>query len=85
MEDPNITMKVYIQLEAEKAHRRYLEDDNVKINVELPSMDILIEPLNSVIDANIDTHSHEFNENFEMSHDMPDKSFTIKDFVIMIK
>ncbi|GJU96253.1 hypothetical protein Tco_1321009, partial [Tanacetum coccineum] len=60
-------------------------NDNDKVNVELSSDDIPIEPLDSVIDANIDTYSFEFDENFEMSHDISGKSFTIKDFVIMIK
>ncbi|GJT40942.1 hypothetical protein Tco_0940807 [Tanacetum coccineum] len=47
--------------------------DNDKINVELSSEDIPIELLRTaVIDANIDTHSHEFDEDFEMSHDIPD-------------
>ncbi|GKA91775.1 hypothetical protein Tco_0813700, partial [Tanacetum coccineum] len=59
-------------------------DDNNKINVELSLENINIKPLDSVIDANIDTHSHKFDENFEMSHNIPSKSFTIKGFVITI-
>ncbi|GKB89193.1 hypothetical protein Tco_0961465 [Tanacetum coccineum] len=42
-------------------------DGNDKINVELSSKNIHIKPLDNVIDANIDTHSHEFDENFETS------------------
>ncbi|GJW16583.1 hypothetical protein Tco_0024019 [Tanacetum coccineum] len=46
-------------------------NDNDKIYAELSSEDIHIQPLDSVIDANIDTHSHEFDENFETSHGIP--------------
>ncbi|GJR45978.1 hypothetical protein Tco_1314081 [Tanacetum coccineum] len=57
-------------------------NDNDKINVKLSSMDISIKPLDSVINVNVNTYSHEFDENFETNHDIPGKSF--KFFVIMI-
>ncbi|GJR48053.1 hypothetical protein Tco_1316156 [Tanacetum coccineum] len=61
------------------------DNDDGKIDVKLSSESIFIEPLGSVIDTNVDTYSHAFGENFETNHDTPCKSFTIKDFVIMIK
>nr|GEU65544.1 hypothetical protein [Tanacetum cinerariifolium] len=63
------------------------DKDNNKdeINVELCSEIISTKPLDSVIDVDVDTYSYEFDENFETNHDIPDKSFTIKDFFIMVK
>ncbi|GJW99275.1 hypothetical protein Tco_0183189 [Tanacetum coccineum] len=61
------------------------DNDDGKINVKLPFENIFIEPLDSDIDTNVDTYSHAFGENFETNHDTPSKTFTIKDFVIMIK
>ncbi|GJY47097.1 hypothetical protein Tco_0436160 [Tanacetum coccineum] len=47
------------------------DNDDGKIDVKLSSENISIEPLGSVIDANVDTYSHAFDENFEKNHDTP--------------
>ncbi|GJR19991.1 hypothetical protein Tco_0968518 [Tanacetum coccineum] len=44
------------------------EDVNDEINIS--SEGIAIKPSNSVIDANVDAHSYEFDENFEANHDI---------------
>ncbi|GKA05599.1 hypothetical protein Tco_0684719, partial [Tanacetum coccineum] len=44
------------------------ENDNDEVNIS--SDDVVIEPSDSVIDANIDTYSHMFDENFETNHDI---------------
>ncbi|GJS13475.1 hypothetical protein Tco_0407947, partial [Tanacetum coccineum] len=62
-----------------------LDSDNEKVEINITSDDIIIKPLDGVIDVKIDTHFHEFDENREASHDIPGKSSTLKDFVIMIK
>ncbi|GKB45419.1 hypothetical protein Tco_0896172 [Tanacetum coccineum] len=96
MDDPDITMEEYIQVEVEKARRHgqafnwetatYAKDNNNdKIDVELCSEIISTKPLDGVIDADVDTYSQEFNGNLETNHDIPGKSFTINYFVIMIK
>ncbi|GJZ77853.1 reverse transcriptase domain-containing protein [Tanacetum coccineum] len=62
-----------------------LDSEDVNDEINISSEDIVIEPSNSVIDANVDAHSHEFDKNFETKHDIHHKSFTTKDFFIMIK
>ncbi|GKE92973.1 hypothetical protein Tco_1574068, partial [Tanacetum coccineum] len=47
-----------------------LGSDNNNDEIDISSKDIVIEPLDSGIDANIDTNSHEFDENFETNHDI---------------
>ncbi|GJX76056.1 putative reverse transcriptase domain-containing protein [Tanacetum coccineum] len=44
-------------------------NDNDEINVELPSKDISIKPLDSVINVNVDTYSYAFDKNIETNHD----------------
>ncbi|GJT61835.1 hypothetical protein Tco_1005368 [Tanacetum coccineum] len=45
------------------------KNDNDEVNIS--SNDVLVEQLDNGIDANIDTESHEFNEDFETNHDTP--------------
>ncbi|GJV56374.1 hypothetical protein Tco_1457379 [Tanacetum coccineum] len=42
-----------------------------EINVKLPSEDISILPLDSVINVNIDTYSQKFDKTIETNHDIP--------------
>ncbi|GJY47965.1 hypothetical protein Tco_0437921 [Tanacetum coccineum] len=129
MDDPNITMEEYIQLMADKAHKKgqifdwetatygkiyddidlfkdfkgdfpaivyndalasdpedsseptliFVNDlkantgnDIDEINVKLPSEDISIKTLDSVINVNVDTYSQEFDKTIETNHDTPD-------------
>ncbi|GKD92904.1 hypothetical protein Tco_1372741, partial [Tanacetum coccineum] len=51
-----------------------LDSDDVNDEINISSEDIAIEPSDSVIDANVDAHSHEFDENFETKHDIHHKS-----------
>nr|GEX08636.1 hypothetical protein [Tanacetum cinerariifolium] len=59
------------------------ENDDNKVNISLD--DVFVKQSDSGINANVDTHSLEFDENFETDHDIHRKSFTAKDFFIMIK
>ncbi|GKA66054.1 hypothetical protein Tco_0765862 [Tanacetum coccineum] len=52
-------------------------NDNDKVNIELPSDDASIKPSDSIINANIDTESHEFNGDFETNHDTPDGRYGV--------
>ncbi|GKB88011.1 hypothetical protein Tco_0960283, partial [Tanacetum coccineum] len=76
MDDPDITMEEYIQLEAKKTHRHGQafncetatygkENNDDKIDVEISSEIISTKPLDRFIDVDVDTYSHEFEENFE--------------------
>ncbi|GJY88343.1 hypothetical protein Tco_0502971 [Tanacetum coccineum] len=47
-----------------------LRNDNDKVNIELPSDDASIKPSDSIINDNVDTNSHEFDESIETNHDM---------------
>ncbi|GJV53393.1 hypothetical protein Tco_1449134 [Tanacetum coccineum] len=51
--------------------RRIWKNDNDKVNIELPSDDASIKPSDSIINDNVDTNSHEFNEDVETNHDTP--------------
>ncbi|GKB03586.1 hypothetical protein Tco_0831729 [Tanacetum coccineum] len=42
-----------------------------EINVKLPSEDISIKPLDSVINVNVDTYSQKFDKTIETNHDTP--------------
>nr|GEW77185.1 hypothetical protein [Tanacetum cinerariifolium] len=44
------------------------ENEDNKVNISLD--DVVVEQSNSSIKANVDTHSHEFDENFPMNHDI---------------
>ncbi|GJZ59907.1 hypothetical protein Tco_0615723 [Tanacetum coccineum] len=46
-------------------------NDIDEINVKLPSEDISIKPLDSVINVNVDTYSQEFDKTIETNHDTP--------------
>ncbi|GJT55659.1 hypothetical protein Tco_0990713 [Tanacetum coccineum] len=46
-------------------------NDIDEINVKLPSEDISIKPLDSVINVNADTYSQEFDKTIETNHDTP--------------
>ncbi|GKB08992.1 hypothetical protein Tco_0837304 [Tanacetum coccineum] len=59
--------------------------DKEKVEINISSDDIIVEPSDGIIDVKIDTHFHEFDENREASHDIPGKYSALKDFVIMIK
>ncbi|GJT73015.1 hypothetical protein Tco_1032301 [Tanacetum coccineum] len=59
-------------------------NDIDEINVKLLSDDISIKPLDSGININVDTYSQAFDKTINTNHDTPGKSFTTKDFVIMI-
>nr|GEW92691.1 hypothetical protein [Tanacetum cinerariifolium] len=43
---------------------------NDKVNIELPLNDASIKPSDGIINDNVDTNSHEFDESFEMNHDI---------------
>ncbi|GJR99941.1 hypothetical protein Tco_0316450, partial [Tanacetum coccineum] len=58
------------------------DSENYNDEVDIPSNNVVVEQLDNGIDANIDTESHEFNEDFETNHDIHRKSFTIKDTII---
>ncbi|GJS50415.1 putative ribonuclease H-like domain-containing protein [Tanacetum coccineum] len=58
MDDPNIIMEEYIELEVEKVRRH--ENDNDEVNISTD--DVVIEQSDSDIDANVDTQPHEFDE-----------------------
>nr|GEW35339.1 MAK10-like protein [Tanacetum cinerariifolium] len=45
-------------------------NDNDKVSIELPSDDGSIKPSDSIINDNVDSNSHEFDESFEMNHDI---------------
>ncbi|GJT52021.1 hypothetical protein Tco_0978178, partial [Tanacetum coccineum] len=49
-----------------------VNSDNDKVEINISSDDIIVEPSDGVIDVKIDTHFHEFDENREASHDIPD-------------
>ncbi|GJW35751.1 hypothetical protein Tco_0058671 [Tanacetum coccineum] len=146
MDDPNITMEEYIELEAEKARRHdfpaivykdaltpdhefsfeptlsahrddgidfefkisfdesdeedyivsydknsfsykltFVNDlkpdlDNDKVEIKISSEEIVIEPSDRVVDANVDAQSHEFKEIFETNHEIRHKSFIVEDY-----
>ncbi|GJW56495.1 hypothetical protein Tco_0103226 [Tanacetum coccineum] len=61
------------------------DSDNDKVEINISSDDIIVEPSDGVIDVKIDTHFHEFDKNREANHDIQGKSSALKDFVIMIK
>ncbi|GKC33076.1 hypothetical protein Tco_1040370 [Tanacetum coccineum] len=46
-------------------------NDIDEINVKLPSEDISIKPLDSVINVNVDTYSQKFDKTIETNHDTP--------------
>ncbi|GJZ81621.1 hypothetical protein Tco_0646615 [Tanacetum coccineum] len=48
------------------------DSDNDKVEINLSSDDIIVEPSDGVIDVKIDTHFHEFVEGHEVSHNIPD-------------
>ncbi|GJY95522.1 hypothetical protein Tco_0511883 [Tanacetum coccineum] len=56
------------------------ENDNDEVNI--PSNDVVVEKLDNGIDANIDTKSHEFNEDFETNHDIHRESFNMEDYLM---
>ncbi|GJR88302.1 hypothetical protein Tco_0212313 [Tanacetum coccineum] len=78
MDDPNITMDEYIELQVEKAHRHdfpaIIYEDALASDREISSKptvsDIVIEQSENGIDANVDTQSHEFDKDFETNHDI---------------
>ncbi|GJR38860.1 hypothetical protein Tco_1214544 [Tanacetum coccineum] len=87
MDNPDLTMEEYIELEAKKARRHGRtfnwetatydsEKDIDKVN--LPRSDVIIKQLGDDIDANVDTESHEFNEDFETNHDIYQESFNME-------
>nr|GEV87595.1 hypothetical protein [Tanacetum cinerariifolium] len=93
MDDPNITMEEYIQLMANKAHKRgqmfdweiaTYGNDIDKMNIKLPSKDISIKPMDSDINVNVDTYSQAFDKPIETNHDTPSKSFATIYFVIIV-
>ncbi|GJS98161.1 hypothetical protein Tco_0819331 [Tanacetum coccineum] len=43
---------------------------NDKVNIELPSDDASFKPSDSIINDNVNTNSHEFDESFETNHDI---------------
>ncbi|GJU82765.1 hypothetical protein Tco_1285130 [Tanacetum coccineum] len=45
-------------------------NDNDKVNIELPPEDASIKSSDSIINDNVNTNSHEFNESFETNHDI---------------
>nr|GEX93032.1 hypothetical protein [Tanacetum cinerariifolium] len=79
MDNSDITMEEYIELEAKKLAgvvRRLIgkllpmtdsKNDNDEVNIS--SDDVYIEQSNNGIDANIDTQSHKFKESFDTNHD----------------
>ncbi|GJR21624.1 hypothetical protein Tco_0970151 [Tanacetum coccineum] len=46
-------------------------NDNDKVNIELPLDDASIKPSDGIINDNVNTNSHEFNEDVETNHDTP--------------
>ncbi|GJX37064.1 hypothetical protein Tco_0250367 [Tanacetum coccineum] len=46
------------------------DSENYNDEVDIPSNNVVVEQLDNGIDANIDTESHEFNEDFETNHDI---------------
>ncbi|GKC38106.1 hypothetical protein Tco_1050490, partial [Tanacetum coccineum] len=102
MDDSNLTMEEYIELEAKKARRRgqtfnwktatYVKVSNLKTDsdndndeVNIPSNDVVVERLDSGIDVNIDTQSHEFDKDFETNHDIHRESSNMEYYLIIIK
>ncbi|GJT99530.1 hypothetical protein Tco_1109869 [Tanacetum coccineum] len=83
MDDVNLTMEAYIELEVEKSRRHDLENDSIKVNVS--SDDIVIEQSKNGIDANVDTQSDVFDKDFETNRDIHSEPFNMKDYIIMIK
>nr|GEU36068.1 hypothetical protein [Tanacetum cinerariifolium] len=59
-------------------------NDIDKMNIKLPSNDISIKPMDSVINVNVDTYSKAFDKPIETNHDTLGKSFATKDFVIVV-
>ncbi|GJX35868.1 hypothetical protein Tco_0247425 [Tanacetum coccineum] len=96
MDDPNITVEEYIELEDEKARRHDYPTIDYK-DALAPDHEILSEPMVSPhhydgIDFDFkisfdefDDEDYIFDENREASHDILGKSSALKDFVIMIK
>ncbi|GJR75346.1 hypothetical protein Tco_0087711 [Tanacetum coccineum] len=60
------------------------DSENDNDEVDIPSNNVVVEQLVNGIDANIDTESHEFNEDYETNHDIHRESFNTEDY-IMIK
>nr|GEZ49402.1 hypothetical protein [Tanacetum cinerariifolium] len=53
--------------------------------VNLPHNDVVIEQLDNNIDYNVDTQSHEFDENFKTNHDIHSEPFDMEGYLIIIK
>ncbi|GJZ92848.1 hypothetical protein Tco_0664913 [Tanacetum coccineum] len=122
MDEANLTMEDYIELEAEKACRcgqtfnweaatygkfMYHEDidyfkefetdlpaiifndartdskDDI-YEVSIPSNDVVVEQLDNGID-NIDTQSHEFDEDLKTNHDIHREPSNMEDYLILIE
>nr|GEX68507.1 hypothetical protein [Tanacetum cinerariifolium] len=100
MDHPDITMEEYIELEAKKligvaelltekllCMTRYLirTHENGIDEVTIPPNDVVIEQMDSGIYYNIDTKSHEFDEDFETNHDIHREPSNMEDYLIFIK
>ncbi|GJT82365.1 hypothetical protein Tco_1056707, partial [Tanacetum coccineum] len=57
-----------------------LEDGNNKVNI--PSNDVVVEQLDNGVD-NVDTQSHEFDEDLETNHDIHRESFNMGDYLMI--
>ncbi|GJU13973.1 hypothetical protein Tco_1136369 [Tanacetum coccineum] len=53
--------------------------------VSIPPNDVVIKQMDSGIDYNIDTQSHEFDEDFETNHDIHREPSNMEDYLIIIK
>nr|GEW19260.1 hypothetical protein [Tanacetum cinerariifolium] len=80
MDEANLTMEEYIDLEAEKA-RRHEDDYN---EVLIPSNNVVVKQLDNGVD-NIDTQCHEFDEDLKTNHYTHRKPSNMEDYLILIE
>ncbi|GJU74952.1 hypothetical protein Tco_1266357 [Tanacetum coccineum] len=61
------------------------DSENGIDEVSIPPNDVVIKQMDSGIDYNIDTQSHEFDEDFETNHDIHREPSNMEDYLIIIE